>query len=228
MAVMAMKKTELEEHRDSYDALLSSALAAERNGEHRRAVQAALQAWEYVDGMMQYERRYGGREFDSIKAIDLVLKYAPLLLDYQSLDRLADLLKASRRIEKNTSESLADLLQTARSKLWDVHRFYGHLEMNPDARQDELRQVLGGDQDSWRAISEAWEKMGMVSRLPSGGSYTLRLVTRLGEIVPAICPSCGVRTEGPKGMLLEPLSCPECGASVTFVLLSDTRSDTEG
>ena len=35
----------------------------------------ALSSWDYIDGMMQYERRYNGEEFASIQGIDVILKY---------------------------------------------------------------------------------------------------------------------------------------------------------
>ena len=187
------------------------------------AVQKALEAWQFVDGMMQYERRYDDREFSSIRAIDLVLKYAPLLLDFQSLDGLADLLRNCRRIEKNTSESLAGRLELARTRLWAAYRLYDHLERNPGTRQDELRKLLGGEQDTWREIAEAWEGMGLVFRVPCGGSYALSLVTRLAELVPTICPACGTRTEAPKAMLLEESSCPNCGKGVLFAILASKQ-----
>ena len=224
---MAMKKAELEEHRDNYDDLLSEALAARKDGEYRLAVQRSLKAWEFVDGMMQYERRYNSREFGSVTAIDLILKYAPLLLDCESLDKLADLLHSCRRIEKNTSESLAEKLDHARARLWDAHCLYDHLERNPGARQDELRRTLGGEQDGWRQMAEAWEKMGLVFRKSSGGSYALNLVTRLGELVPAMCSACGVLTEAPKAMLLEELSCPDCGETNLFLILADIPAAKE-
>lgn len=222
-----MKKTELQEHRALYNELLSHAFAAERAGEHRIAVRKALEAWQFIDGMMQYERRYDEREFDSIKAIDLVLNFAPLLLDFESLDELDDLLRNFRRIEKNTSQSLADKLAGARSRLRDAHRLYDHLERNPGGHQDELRRALGGNQDSWRELAEAWEKVGLISRQAAGRSYALYLATRLGKIVCAICPACGARTEAPKAMLLEQLPCPECAKEVLFVILADNAHPEE-
>ena len=107
-------------------------------------------------------RRYKEEEFETINAIDLALKYAPLLLDFESLDELEQLLKDRKRIEKNTSHDLNDKLATARTQMWEAHRLWDHLERNPHSRQSELRQVLGGDQAQWRAIAELWEKMGLL------------------------------------------------------------------
>jgi len=74
---MAMNKAEMESHRNDYYALMAQAWAAHHKGLYRKAVEWALSSWDHIDGMMQYERRYGKKEFESIEAIDMVLKYAP-------------------------------------------------------------------------------------------------------------------------------------------------------
>jgi len=218
---MAMAKADMEQHERQYAALMKKARAAERAGLYQVAVKAALASWEHIDGMMRYERRYGeNQEFASIPAIDMTLKYAPLLLDFESLNTLEGLLKACKRIEKNTSESLADKLIAARARMRRTHRLWDHLERNPGTRQDKLRQLLGGDQDEWRRMAEDWEKMGLLQRRSEGGSYRVALTTRMGEIVPAKCPACGNVVEAPKAMCLEDATCSECNAPVVFVLLS--------
>lgn len=215
-----MSKAELEYHDRQYHALMAAAQAAERAGLYRVAVETALTSWKYVDGMMQYERRYENAVFDSVPAIDLTLKYAPLLLDFVSLDKLEILLKECRRIEKNTYTDLGEKLAAARAELWDAHRLWDHLEQNPNCRQDEIRSQIGGKQDRWRAISEGWERMGLLRRHPQGGTYLLALSTRMGEVVSAKCPACGNVSEAPKAMCLEEIACPDCKATVAFVILS--------
>ncbi len=216
-----MKKEELERDAARYDALVSRARELLRGGLYREAVTLAREAWPHIDGMMRFKQKYEDREFTSLAAIDLVLKYAPLLMDRQSLDELEKLLKDCRRIEKNTKQNLGAKLSEARSVLWNAHRLWDYLEMHPDSRQDELRRVLGGDQEFWRSISEEWDRMGLVERRPEGGSYRLSLATRLGKIVRGKCPGCGGSMEAPKAMFFEPMSCPGCGGEVLFVILSE-------
>ncbi len=225
---MAMKKAEMETHRARYQALMTKARSAEREGLYREVIDSALSSWDHVDGMMQYERRYENKEFTSIQGIEMLLKYAPLLLDFDSLDTLETLLKNYRRIDKNTSESMADKLAKARALMWDAHRLWDHLERNPESKQDKLRRVLGGDQDIWRSVAEAWGKMGLLRRTPEDGSYRLSLSTRMGGLVSAKCSSCGHVGKAPKAMFLEKMACPECRATVLFVILStETSIDTK-
>jgi hypothetical protein len=217
-----MTKAELEHHWNEYNTCMQQALLAETRGLYRAAIESALTSWPHVDGMLQYEHKYMHRDLASVPAIDVVLKYAPLLLDFHSLNALGDLLTSQKRIEKNTSESSVERLTAARTQLWDNHRLWTHLENHSDFRQDELRRVLGGNQDYWRSLAERWEAMGLVRRTPEGGSYRLKLSTRLGEVVFGKCPSCGAVLDAPKAMFLEPTHCPACRVSVSFVILPGT------
>ena len=214
-----MKKADMEHHTRRYDACLAEARGLERNGLYRQAMEAAFSAWEHVDGMMQYRRKYEDQGFSTIAAIEIVLKYAPLMFDFDSLDTLERMLKETRRLEKNTDECLADRLAQARRQMSNAHRLWTHLEMTGGVRQDSLRRDLGGDQTEWRQMVDVWEKMGILSREPDGGNYRLYLLTRMGAIVDAKCPACGVVHQGPKSMFLDEQRCPDCKQSGRFVLL---------
>lgn len=210
----------MESARDEYYARMERAHAAERDGLYRIAVEWALSAWGFIDGMMQFERRYEKKEFASVVAIDIVLRYAPLLLDSKSLDTLESLLRESKRIERITSDDMGEKLATAREQMWLNHRLWSHLEATPGARQDELRQVLGGEQHYWRDVSEIWAKMGLLKRQPDGGSYRLNFSTRMGELTHGKCPACGKVVEAPKAMFFDDLTCPQCRTSAAFVLVA--------
>jgi hypothetical protein len=84
--------------------------------------------------------------------------------------------------------------------------------------QETLRLALGGEQERWRAVAEAWERMGLLGRVRAGRTYTLTLSTRMGEVVRGKCPACGRVDEAPKAMFLEPLACGGCRMRVLFVL----------
>lgn len=214
-----MAKAQLEAEREQYRAHLRAARAADAQGFYRDALAHALAALPHVDGAMQYERKYEEAEFSSVAAIDLVLRYAPLLLHAEALDRIESLLKQYKRIEKLTAADMAQRLADARTRMWQNHRLFALLEAHPETRQDQLRQRLGGDQDAWRATSEAWEKIGLLERVPERPSYRLAFVTRMGQLVPAKCPSCGHVAHAPKSFFLETMNCPGCEASTLFVLL---------
>src|SRR5438034_11671357 len=116
---MPLKKSEMEAHRAAYYALISQAHAAIQQGLVQKAIELASASWEYIDGMMQYERRYESKEFDSVEGIDIVLEYAPLIFDFHILEKMAELLKSQRRIDKNASDDLAAKLDSAKQSMLD-------------------------------------------------------------------------------------------------------------
>jgi hypothetical protein len=218
---MAMKKADLEREAAAYEHKLGLARAAQSRGLFREAMRAAVSAWEHIDGMMQYGRRYQDAEFERIHAIDLALAYVPLLLDHRKLSELEGLLAEVKRIRRNASDDIDAKVARARAQVHENHQLWGHLQHHPGFLQEHLARTIGGDQDRWRAVAESWEKMGLVTRAPEGRSYRLYLATRMGEVVRGKCPRCGHTAEAPKGMFLEPTTCPECRASVVFVLLAN-------
>jgi hypothetical protein len=216
---MAMKKAEMEAESLQYRKAIARAQYAEERGLYRQLIDAAMSAWPYVDGMVLHERKYRDNEVGNIAAIDLVLRYAPLLLDARPLNELEQLLDGYKRVLKDAFAALSERLSRARDQIRENHRLWSHLERTPGAEQDALRQTLGGAQEYWRSVAEAWERMGLLSREPAGRSYRLTLSTRMGEIVAGKCSACGHVDRAPKAMLLEPTACPKCRARVVFVLL---------
>jgi hypothetical protein len=217
---MAMTKIEMERHRAAYYQHLSDATSALKRKAFREAMVSAVHSWDHIDGMMQYERKYESKESFSIQGIDLVLKYAPLLLDFESLDKLDALLKSQRRIAKNASANLEDAIARARATMWDAHRLWNQIESQAEVSHDKLRTELGGDQDRWRSLTEEWQEIELITRLPVGGSYRLSLSTDMNEVVLAKCPACGALARAPKAKLLQDRHCPKCTATVSFVLLA--------
>lgn len=215
-----MTKAEMERHQADHDATLDEARFALQSRSWHKAIAFAVSSWQYLDGMMQYERKYEGREFTRLESIDIVLRLAPLLFDLSSLDKLASLLKSQRRIDKNASADLAADLSKARSLVWQAHKLWNHLQQHPGFRQDELRTTLGDDQERWRRLSEAWEEMGIIRRAPERGSYRLTFATRLDMRVLGKCPSCGALCKARKVKLLNEAKCPKCGTETRFVILA--------
>jgi hypothetical protein len=185
-----MTKAELENHRTQYEALVSRARVEQNECRYRDAVETAAASWDHIDGMMRYEKKYNNREFTSIDGIDIVLRYAPVFFDSRILEKLESLLRAHRRIEKNTSVNLAEKLSEARTLMWDARRLWNHFETQSEQRQGDLRRTLGGDQERWRWIVEIWTAAGVVSRTPDNGSYRLTFSTQLEKKTSAKCPSC--------------------------------------
>ncbi len=216
-----MKKSEMEMHAAEYHRLMDIAATAERNGYFREAIHYAIQAWPYIDGMMQYERRYNEAEFYGIGAIDLVVTYAPLILGLKELEQLSELLAERKRIEKNTEENVTQKVQDARQRVYDNHKLWSYLETNPGTIQKQINKKLGGDKSRWDSVIDGWLKMGLVHRTMSDSDGQLFLRTRMGQVVKAKCPECGKISEAPKAIFLCETKCLDCHKDVLFVIVPD-------
>ena len=116
------------------------AVALNGEGRLRDAVELSVTALDHIDGMMRFGRKYCEVEFTSVECIDVVLRIAPLLLDCESLDRLEEVLKERRQIQKNTSEDLAKKLADARELMSNAYNLANYLERNGHANVvDSLR-----------------------------------------------------------------------------------------
>lgn len=211
---MAMKKAELESHRDSYYATLSKAKNAHKVGDYHAAIRHAQSAWAFIDPMMQFERRFNDTEFVSVDAVDLVLEYAPLLFEGDSLLDLEALLKKSRRIDKNTEVSLKSRLSDAQMLMWEAYHLWESLEHGCDSKAGTWARSEGASLH-WEAVATEWERMGVVSN----ESGTLKLATRMNEKVLAKCTKCGVVARAAKAKFLREQSCPRCKVTNNFVIL---------
>lgn len=225
---MAKTKAELQSDAEAYHRTLSAMRAAHRAAQFLDAIKIAMEACEYIDGMMQFERRFEKRtDRHSVETIDYVLQYAPLVFDHQSLETLAVVLKSQRRIDKNTTAELVEGLQNAYELMWDAHRLWSLLEQAQELDQSTLRARLGGDQERWQRIAESWDHMSLIDRIPERGSYRLSLQSRITRETRAKCRRCGAIVKAAMGQFLEENACPKCKAPSTFVILATSPSSTK-
>jgi hypothetical protein len=212
-----MTKAEMEFHSQSYKQQMHAVRTASNAGLYGNAVKAAISAWQHIDGMIQYSRKYEDHEEKDIEAIEVIVEFAPLLLDLRSLNELQQLLQGNRRLN---SEAFRDKLAKARAQLWECHKVWAYIDQHPEIKQADLWEAADEKKIAWQSIIRAWFKMGLIGQSLVGTSHLLALKTRMGQIVSAKCSACGKTARGPKGMFLEPTTCPECGASRLFVFLA--------
>ncbi|MBA3483385.1 MAG: hypothetical protein H0T51_16370 [Pirellulales bacterium] len=218
--IMAKTKAELEYDFDQHQKIMARVRTANRSGEISKALDLAVTAWEYIDGMMQYEKRYGSRsEFKTIDSIAFVLSYAPILFETTLLARLATLLRTYKRIEKNTTDEIGLALDNAMSLMWEARKVWNLLETEGEVHQADLGRRLGGEQARLRDLVESWVHLGVVQRRPHGSSYLIRLCTRVDEKTQAKCSVCGIVDSDAMMAMLDPRRCPNCGCDANFVIL---------
>lgn len=217
-----MAKADLEEATAQYHTEMARCTQFVQDGRYADAITHALRAWEHADGMVKYGKKYSGTEFKSVSCADIILRYAPLLLDGESLYRMTVLLKRYKAVELHTSDDLGARLESSRKALAEAHRVWDHIERHGECRQDELRQHLGGDQDSWRSLVETWDRLGMVRRRVAGSSYTLTIATNLDEITTGKCVRCGTLEKSAKRAFCSRRVCAACGRAVLHVVVESS------
>ncbi len=215
-----MTKAEIEQHSAAYHALMDEVSTSIRAGLFREAVDLAVSSFSHVDGMMQFEQKYGGKTTTSVASIDFVLQHAPLMFDIESIETLENLLHSQKRIAKNVSVDLSDQLGKARLLVWEAYRFWDYLEQHLTVREDDLRVALGGDSMQWRSIAKSWSDMGLINRFGDSGHHQVSLVTHLERPILAKCPSCAAVVQAIKEKVLEERTCPKCRQKRLFVLLA--------
>lgn len=217
-------KSELQADRDRYYEWLTIARNERARGNFGKAIDRSLVAFPYIDGMMQFERKYeprsdASRDHESIEAIDIVLDYSPYLFRFDAISSVRQLLDKQRRIDRNTTEDLRAKLASATRLMWELRKLWTELEqagrLESSIALDALRierAFLTKD------ALNPWHACGVLQHDPSR-SY-LELSTQMHAPWRGKCPKCGCVAKGPKRKLLEPVNCPKCKHSVTFTLIS--------
>jgi len=214
-----MKKAELEQHDNAYQALMYQANTALRSNQYREAIELAVSAWDHIDGMLQFHRKFADKEVAGLQTIDIVLHYAPLLMDFEILDRVETLLHGHKRLTKSTGIDWGSQLRTARATMWECHQLWTYLEEHGtiDESSPEFRKHAD---EHWPRIAEGWIEMELLARDRSGNKSLLFLVTDLSHVVLAKCPSCAAVVKGRKSGCLEEHHCPKCHQKHVFVMLA--------
>ena len=217
---MAKTKLQLERDHRLFHGAICKMQRAEEIGDIPGAVSAAVDSWRYLDGMLQYERRYLSRaEFATIESIDFALNFAPLVFDVKSLNTLESHLKSTRRIEKCTTENLSDSLRRARGRLNQAGRIWTHLEHHSPSAVEALRSLVESDDFDPLMAIRIWQELGLVDVFDDECGRSVRLLNFGDERVCGKCPSCGVVGNGSVSEFLEERTCPLCQTSVDIVLL---------
>jgi Fe2+ or Zn2+ uptake regulation protein len=214
-----MKKAELEEATKLYHARMDNARLALREGRVSDSVREAVAAWEHLDARMRYEQRYDSAEFETVDCVEIVLDHAPFVLDYDSLSRLEQLLKKSRRIERNTSKNLVDALAVASARLRCVYQIVDQLENEVLVPESAFQTQDPGAGIDMREMLKRLYKAGLIELESSDGHRACRLATAMSEHWYAKCRSCGETVKGPKRRFLSKLGCPACRSESSFVVI---------
>lgn len=214
-----MSKADLQDATTKYESCVAAALAAESHGCLKEAVDHAVQAWEFLEAMLRFSKRFRKLDVDSVHCVNLVVRLAPVLLDPEPLDTLSTLLKSRKSIDRAVSDNLAEMLAGAKRRLAAAHRIFDCIERNPEIGNDDLCSLVEIEAERVTEILGQWLRFGVVRRTSLGHAHGFRLTLDLGAIEHARCARCGRDATGEKSSFLTLRACDSCGVEQQFVIL---------
>jgi hypothetical protein len=110
-------KRELEDSFHQYRGFCRQAVEAERHHAYSDVLQLAGHALPYLRDAIAFQRRYEKIEKPSLKAVDLLLRYAPALFDVGALDQIERWFAGANRVERKLYANLPDQIHSARAEL---------------------------------------------------------------------------------------------------------------
>ena len=222
---MAKTKGEMQADHPNYHRLVAKARSRIEDGHFEEVVRLASNAWAYVDGMMQFERKYIDLGETNVDAIEIALEYAPFLFEFTVLDELETLLKTNRKVGRNASDDLVSRLAQSRDKMSAARRLWNLLEDNRTIAEEEIVFSLAGTHAEWHSIIKVWLLMGVICRIKHYESWYIALATNMNAETKAKCPTCGATAKGAKHHFLNEIVCPNCSSKVTFVFIKETATN---
>lgn len=219
-----MKKAELRAHNEMYQRLLSEAKAAVLGRSFQRGIERAASAWNHVDEMMQFQRKYQKHEFVPLECVDIVLRYAPLLLEIDYLNRLEELLKTKRRVERNSTENLKMRLGQARGLFHYVYQLFDCIESGQSCRIESLPQTIHSKYTDRETVIAQLVEIGLARLQRSASGALISLITSMESMVSGKCMHCGHVEQSQKSDFLLTRVCSCCGQHTLFVILAETTA----
>jgi hypothetical protein len=216
---MAATKAELESDWNQYHRLQQLAKETIAAGRYADAIRLAVDAWPFIDGMMQFGRRFKSIEFETVDAIELVLNYAPALFDIDALDRLEELLTRQKRIDRLAAEDLAQRLLEARAALQCAYRLWSAIEDHGTLNRSAFLAIWTASEKQLHAVADAWVRMNVITLVGNSESSGLSFTTRMDLTTHGKCETCGAVAKAPKAKFLEEQKCPRCNKISGFVIL---------
>lgn len=218
-----MTKAEMEEHWRQYLSCVKQAQKAASQANFSRAVAHAEASWEHIDGMLRHANTRDGEGTNELHGISLVLRYAPMLFDYEVLSRLEQFLAGKRRITKSSASDLNADLAEARAVMLRARVVWDELERQRDWPADALRQKFSGSAEEWRHMIDTWKLSNAILTFSIKGSMLFSLATRMDDPIVAKCPNCGRPDRRTKSESLAPGRCQYCRRDGIFVHVGDAQ-----
>jgi hypothetical protein len=213
-------KAALEIAAERYSQLHEAAAQLAEKRDFLGAVNCASESLHLIPPMMQFERKYNSREFDSVETIDLILTFAPPLFLIDALDKVGEVLGEFRAIERNTDADMASKLSHARSVMQMARGLWTLAERKEAFTSDDAWEQFGGNDEVAMSVVQVWTDVRAIIPTATTPPLQWRLVSPFHDNCRCKCPSCGATGKGLLQFAMQETICPGCKNGVTFVILS--------
>jgi hypothetical protein len=203
-------KAELEWNANTFKTLSQQArgLIAEYN--YTRAIEIALQSLQFIDGMIQYERRYNKQENVQQSTLAIILNYAPVIFHYRAIDTLEAYLLSTKRVHKTSDIDWLERIVAARQMMTSALNLWQCIEVDQDYKHiDNTFRVF---------LTDCWLRLGLIAKRTTNVAG-FAFVSSLSERFRGKCSSCGLVCDTTKETLLSDMNCPGCKVSCSMVIL---------
>lgn len=208
------RKAELEAAYTVHNEYCEQADLYEAKQDYRAALQHAEYSLPTLPHAITFQRRFLKNARPALPAVARIIRLAPPLFARRALDVLAAYIDGRSKTERTALPDLPDQLAAARRTLAYAVRLWSQFN---DALTVPAH-ALDADPVASEII-QVWFAMGLIFRTQSEKSSAYRVVTNPRRDALGKCPGCGALKQAPLLQLLEPLRCPSCNQSYSFVVL---------
>ena len=207
-----MRIAEMEAHHEELLASDSKIAALVGNGEFPSVFSICEASFASVVPAIQFRKKRSIEpETPRLLPFTVVCKYGPPLFERDVVASLADFLESTRALAKHEDV----YLQAARVALERVEvarQLWNRIEHEPGCLELDVVAHLRVSGETVGAILDVWQELGVVIRKQERESHRLELRTQLTGTAEGVCHSCGVRGQGAKELLFQPITCRKCRA----------------
>jgi hypothetical protein len=218
-----MTKAEMEAHWQQYSASIDRAQRALTERLFWRVLELSSESWQHIDGMLRHLQNGDGRPSSTIEGISLVLRYAPVLLDFDRLNQLEEFLSGRRRIIKAWPGDIFHDLTHARLRMMRAHALWDRIERDSSCDGSQLEREFATAHDDFSGTISTWSALQLVRCNTISGNLIVTLGGWADEYATLKCPHCGGVGALHKSAIFDETQCPRCTRYTKFVYISEGR-----
>lgn len=212
------KKSELEDSASAYAGFLLKVNSDVIRGDHPQIISTVIGSLPHVVGMLQFEKKYQGRQFASVEIIDLGITSAVCQLDSSFFKSLEAFLTEQKLLSKLLTADPWEGFALGTSQLATACQAWGYLDSHSPCAIQELYHICNDQTKLVDWLVYSWEQNYLVARHIANDTQFVSTFLHPDEKVTGQCPYCGASGSGKRHLFWTETNCPRCNTPVCFVV----------